>query len=48
MYLFIYLFIFEIVTVVINWWQDFVSSSSVGNHTRDWQIVLPPCNRPIL
>ena len=41
-------FFLEIATVVINWWQDLVSSSSVGNHTRDLQILLPPCSRPIL
>ena len=41
-------FFSEIVIVMINWWQDFVSSNSVGNHTSDWQIRLPLRGRPIL
>ena len=31
----------EVVTVMISWQQNFVSSYSVCNHTRDWQIGLP-------
>ena len=38
----------EIVTVVINWYQDFVSSNSVSNHTCDRLVGLPLCGRPIL
>ena len=30
-----YLLFSEIVTVMINWQQDFLSSNSVCNHTRD-------------
>ena len=43
-----YLLFSEIVTVMINWQQDFLSSNSVCNHTRDWQIRLPLGGRPIL
>ena len=43
-----YLLFSEIVTVRINWQQDFLSSNSVCNHTRDWQIRLPLGGRPIL
>ena len=25
----------KIVMVMLNWWQDFVSSNSICNHTRD-------------
>ena len=38
----------EIVMVRINWQQNFLSSNSVCNHTRDWQIRLPLGGRPIL
>ena len=38
----------ENVTVMISWWQDFVFSNSVYNHTHDWHIVLPLCHHPIL
>ena len=43
-----YLLFSEIVTVRINWQQDFLSSNSVCNHTRDWQIRLPLGGHPIL
>ena len=33
---------------MINWQQEFVSSSSVCNHTPDKQIGLPLNGRPIL
>ena len=38
----------EIVTVMINWQQDFVSSNCVCNHTRDSQIRLQLRGLPIL
>ena len=38
----------EIVSFMINWQQNFVSSNSVCNHTRDKQIGLPLRGRPIL
>ena len=38
----------EVVTVMISWQQNFVSSYSVCNHTRDWQIGLPLHGRQIL
>ena len=38
----------EVVTVMISWQQNFVSSYSVCNHTRDWQITLPLHGRQIL
>ena len=38
----------EIVTDMMNWQQDFVSSNSVFNHTHDEQIGLPLSGRPIL
>ena len=38
----------KIVIFMINWEQDFVSSNSVCNHTRDEQIGLPLRGRPIL
>ena len=37
----------EIVTVLMNWSQDFMSFHSVCNHTRDYQIGLPLRGRPI-
>ena len=43
-----YLWFWEIVIVMINWWQDFSSSNSVCNHTYDWQIGLPFWSCPIL
>ena len=43
-----YLLLLEIVTVMINWLKDFMSSNSVFNHTRDRQIGLPLRGRPIL
>ena len=36
-----------IVMVMINWSQDFVSSNSVRNYTRDYQFRLPIRGRPI-
>ena len=38
----------EIEMVMINLKQDFLSSNSVSNHTRDKQIGLPLRGRPIL
>ena len=38
----------EIEMVMINLKQDFLSSNSVSNHTRDIQIGLPLRGRPIL
>ena len=43
-----YLLCSEIVTVMINWKQDFLSSNSVRNHARDWQIGPPLRDRLIL
>ena len=40
-----YLLFLEIVTVTINWLQNFVSSNSVCNHICDWQIRLPAASR---
>ena len=36
------------VIVMINWYQEFASSSSVCNHTNDKQIELPLRDHPIL
>ena len=33
---------------MINWWQDFVLSNLVRNHTLDKQLGLPLRGRPIL
>ena len=38
----------EVVTAMINWQQNFASSNSVWNHTRDRKIGLPLRGRPIL
>ena len=38
----------EIVIFITNWYENFVSSNSVCNHTRDKQIGLPRRGRPIL
>ena len=38
-------FFSEIVMVMISWKQDFVSSNSVCNHTRDLQIAFMITNR---
>ena len=40
-----YLLFSEILTVMINWLQDFLSSNSVCNHIRDWKIRLPAASR---
>ena len=43
------IFVFsEIITAMINWYQDFVSFNSVCNHTSDSQIRLLLRGRPIL
>ena len=43
-----YLLFSEIVTVVIYWQRDFVSSNSVCNYTHGQQIRLPLRGHPIL
>ena len=42
------MFFSEVVTTMINWQQNFASSNSAWNHTRDRQIGLPLRGRPIL
>ena len=38
----------EIIPIMISWQQDFLSSNSVSNRTRNWQIGLPLRGRQIL